>query len=97
MSIKITVLVDDINGAEAGYILSYGFAALIEKDEKKILFDAGTKERPLINNLKAYGWHCAWGETVKSVDFVHEDGRLLQIKLSTGLTCFRVDIALIKR
>lgn len=23
---------------------------------------------------------CAWGETVKSVDFVHEDGRLLQIK-----------------
>ncbi|MFO0053036.1 MAG: SinI family restriction endonuclease, partial [Dolichospermum sp.] len=26
------------------------------------------------------GWHCAWGETVKSVDFVSEDGRLLQIK-----------------
>ena len=31
-------------------------------------------------NLGKSGWHCAWGETVKSVDFVHEDGRLLQIK-----------------
>jgi len=31
-------------------------------------------------NLEKAGWHCAWGETVKSVDFVHEDGRLLQIK-----------------
>lgn len=31
-------------------------------------------------NLKDAGWHCAWGETIKSVDFVHEDGRLLQIK-----------------
>jgi hypothetical protein len=31
-------------------------------------------------NLENAGWHCAWGETVKSVDFVHEDGRLLQIK-----------------
>lgn len=37
-------------------------------------------EEYLFNNLKANGWHCAWGETVKSVDFVHEDGRLLQIK-----------------
>ena len=36
MSIKITVLVDDIDGAEPGYVLSYGFAALIEKDDKKI-------------------------------------------------------------
>jgi len=31
-------------------------------------------------HLKAHGWHCAWGETVKSVDFVHENGSLLQIK-----------------
>lgn len=37
-------------------------------------------EEYLADNLKAYGWHCAWGETVKSVDFVHVDGRLLQIK-----------------
>ena len=27
--VKITVLVDDYNGAENGYICSYGFAALI--------------------------------------------------------------------
>lgn len=37
-------------------------------------------EEYLAENLKSYGWHCAWGETVKSVDFVHENGGLLQIK-----------------
>lgn len=37
-------------------------------------------EEYLAINLECYGWHCAWGETIKSVDFVHEDGRLLQIK-----------------
>lgn len=37
-------------------------------------------EEYLADNLVKVGWHCAWGETVKSVDFVHEDGRLLQIK-----------------
>ncbi|MGB0466447.1 MAG: SinI family restriction endonuclease [Pontibacterium sp.] len=37
-------------------------------------------EEYLADNLEAHKWHCAWGETVKSVDFVHEDGRLLQIK-----------------
>lgn len=37
-------------------------------------------EEYLSDNLKANGWHCAWGETVKAVDFVNEDGRLLQIK-----------------
>lgn len=37
-------------------------------------------EEFLSENLIGYGWHCAWGETVKSVDFVHENGSLLQIK-----------------
>jgi len=37
-------------------------------------------EEFLSENLIEYGWHCAWGETVKSVDFVHENGSLLQIK-----------------
>lgn len=37
-------------------------------------------EEYLAANLEQHGWHCAWGETVKSVDFVHEGGRLLQIK-----------------
>lgn len=37
-------------------------------------------EEYLAANIEAYDWHCAWGETVKSVDFVHKDGRLLQIK-----------------
>lgn len=37
-------------------------------------------EEYLYVNLRQFGWHCAWGETVKSVDFIHESGRLLQIK-----------------
>ncbi len=37
-------------------------------------------EEYLFENLKESGWHCAWGETVKSVDLVHKDGKLLQIK-----------------
>jgi hypothetical protein len=37
-------------------------------------------EEYLSENLIEYGWHCAWGGTVKSVDFVHENGSLLQIK-----------------
>lgn len=37
-------------------------------------------EEYLAVNLQDYDWFCAWGETVKSVDFVHKDGRLLQIK-----------------
>lgn len=37
-------------------------------------------EEYLATNLSAHKWHCAWGETVKSVDFVNEDGSLLQIK-----------------
>jgi len=37
-------------------------------------------EEYLSINLRPRGWHCAWGETVKSVDFVNEDGSLLQIK-----------------
>jgi len=37
-------------------------------------------EEYLATRLRKYGWHCAWGETVKSVDFVNEQGNLLQIK-----------------
>lgn len=37
-------------------------------------------EEYLSKNLQNHGWHCAWGETIKSVDFVNENGKLLQIK-----------------
>jgi hypothetical protein len=37
-------------------------------------------EEYLSIHLLRHGWHCAWGETVRSVDFVNEDGSLLQIK-----------------
>lgn len=37
-------------------------------------------EEYLAVRLRRYGWHCAWGESVKSVDFVSEQGLLLQVK-----------------
>ncbi len=54
-SIKLTILIDDLNESESDYILSYGFSVLIEIEDKKLLFDAGTKIEPLLNNLKKYG------------------------------------------
>ncbi len=53
--VKLTVLVDDYNGIEKGFIRSYGFAILIEINQKKILFDVGSKVEPLLANLKTYG------------------------------------------
>ena len=37
-------------------------------------------EEFLFEKLSPAGWAMAWGETVKHVDFCHQDGRLLQIK-----------------
>lgn len=37
-------------------------------------------EEFLFVSLKKYGWHCAWGECIRSVDFINETGALLQIK-----------------
>ncbi|AFM11188.1 SinI family restriction endonuclease [Turneriella parva] len=37
-------------------------------------------EEFLATHLKKYGWHCAWGESIKSVDFVSATGLLLQVK-----------------
>ncbi|MBD3253882.1 MAG: MBL fold metallo-hydrolase [Candidatus Lokiarchaeota archaeon] len=53
--VRITVLVDDLNGTKTGFQKSYGFSALIEVDKKLILFDVGTKPTPLISNIKTYG------------------------------------------
>ena len=53
--VKITVLIDDLNGVMNNYVLSYGFAALIEIENKKVLFDTGTNVNPLLKNLRTYG------------------------------------------
>ncbi len=37
-------------------------------------------EEYLATKLKSYGWACAWGNTLKSVDFCHKNGALLQVK-----------------
>jgi len=39
-------------------------------------------EEYLAANLAVFGWYCCWGETMKSIDFVNKDGRLLQVKNS---------------
>ncbi|MBE4605478.1 SinI family restriction endonuclease [Vibrio navarrensis] len=37
-------------------------------------------EEYLDTRLKTHGWHCAWGSTLKAVDFVSDKGELLQVK-----------------
>lgn len=37
-------------------------------------------EEFLATHLIKYGWFCAWGESIKSVDFVSTEGLLLQVK-----------------
>lgn len=37
-------------------------------------------EEYLAMKLKPYGWCCAWGQTLRSVDFCHTGGELLQVK-----------------
>lgn len=54
-TIKLTIIVDDLNGAEPGYLKSFGFSLLIELNHNKILFDTGTKEEVLLKNLSNYG------------------------------------------
>lgn len=53
--IKLNIIYDDLNGVEIGYKKSFGFAAIIEIENKKIIFDTGTKEEILVNNLTKYG------------------------------------------
>ncbi|MBD3195966.1 MAG: MBL fold metallo-hydrolase [Candidatus Lokiarchaeota archaeon] len=53
--VRITVLVDDLNGANNNFECSYGFSALIEIEHVKILFDTGTKQKPLLRNLNLMG------------------------------------------
>ena len=37
-------------------------------------------EEYLAVELAPHKWHCCWGETLRNIDFVNEDGRLLQVK-----------------
>lgn len=39
-------------------------------------------EEYIAEQLISQGWHCCWGETMKSVDFCKFDGQLLQVKNS---------------
>lgn len=39
-------------------------------------------EEYIAQELIEKGWHCCWGETMKSIDFCNVDGQLLQVKNS---------------
>lgn len=39
-------------------------------------------EEYVADNLFKFGWHCCWGDTMRSIDFCNVDGQLLQIKNS---------------
>lgn len=39
-------------------------------------------EEYIASKLIDYGWHCCWGETMKSIDFCNVNGTLLQVKNS---------------
>ncbi len=53
--VKITCLIDDLNTVENRFYTSFGFAVLIEKDGKNILFDTGTRVDHLVRNLNKCG------------------------------------------
>jgi 7,8-dihydropterin-6-yl-methyl-4-(beta-D-ribofuranosyl)aminobenzene 5'-phosphate synthase len=51
--ITITILCDNINGAQSGFKKDPGFSAAIHSGKKTILFDTGMYNNNLYNNLKA--------------------------------------------
>lgn len=73
------------------FIIKSKFGGLSELDLQKIKFAHRLSmsaenilglllEEFLAQELIKYDWHCCWGETIRSVDFCHRDGNLLQIK-----------------
>lgn len=42
----------------------------------------GFLEEYIAEELISQGWHCCWGETMKSIDFCNVDDQLLQVKNS---------------
>jgi 7,8-dihydropterin-6-yl-methyl-4-(beta-D-ribofuranosyl)aminobenzene 5'-phosphate synthase len=54
-NVKVTILVDNFDGISPGYIKDFGFSALIEKGDVRILFDTGTEPNILSHNLNTYG------------------------------------------
>ncbi|MBL4871326.1 MAG: SinI family restriction endonuclease [Robiginitomaculum sp.] len=76
-------IIDSIIGARLSHLTDddlnkISFAHRLSMSSENIL--GLFLEEYLARNLSKSGWHCAWGETVKSVDFVKENGELLQIK-----------------
>lgn len=72
ISARILITDDDLESVKYGHRLSMS----AENIAGSLL------EEYLASKLINYKWHCCWGETLKSIDFCHENGDLLQIKNS---------------
>ncbi|MBD3212717.1 MAG: MBL fold metallo-hydrolase [Candidatus Lokiarchaeota archaeon] len=88
--VNITVLVDDLDGAVDDFALSYGFAALIELNNAKVLFDTGTKADPLVKNLHLKGYDAQDLDAVilSHNHYDHTNGLPLLLKNNTELPVY---------
>lgn len=73
-----TIIGAKLRHLEVGDLADITFAHRLGMSAENIL--GLILEEFLAVQLRVHGWHCAWGETVRSVDFVHENGALLQVK-----------------
>ncbi len=75
---------------ESGYIKSFGFSALLEVNNKKILFDSGTKEDVLIANLTNFGINLSSIDAVilSHNHYDHTDGLPAILKLNKNLPVY---------
>lgn len=72
ISARINHTVDDLENIKYGHRLSMSAENI-----------AGAfLEEYIAEELISQGWHCCWGETMKSIDFCNVDGQLLQVKNS---------------
>lgn len=72
ISARINHTSDDLENIKYGHRLSMSAENIA----------GGFLEEYIAQGLISQGWHCCWGETMKSIDFCNVDGQLLQVKNS---------------
>jgi hypothetical protein len=72
ISSRINHTIDDLESIKYGHRLSMSAENIA----------GGFLEEYISEELISQGWHCCWGETMKSIDFCNVDDQLLQVKNS---------------
>lgn len=72
ISARINHTADDLENIKYGHRLSMSAENIA----------GGFLEEYIAKELIEKGWHCCWGETMKSIDFCNVNGQLLQVKNS---------------